>query len=299
MNKITLENFRCFRKKQEARLAPLTLLVGENSTGKTSFLALVRALLEVAVWNVIPDFKKEPYDLGTFDEIAHYRGGGGGRADNFALGFAVDEAGLMRLVATFQRDGVAPVPVKMTAENDDILMEHHLADDYLRFRFSASQDDEWEWKDRIITRFQQHIPSLPHSIWRMLQHHHEDIPGVSGNILGEPPNNKKKPGKEMTSENWKQMRDFHSLLRYSPVIMSSPFASAPVRSNPRRTYDPARPTSDPEGLGVPMYLAEMHFHGGEEWDWLSSRCCRVRPPIGGGNSQRLSARPGAHGRSRR
>ena len=31
MNQVTLENFRCFRDEQRARLAPLTLLVGENS----------------------------------------------------------------------------------------------------------------------------------------------------------------------------------------------------------------------------------------------------------------------------
>ena len=34
---IRLRDFRCFRERQIARLAPLTLLVGENSTGKTSF----------------------------------------------------------------------------------------------------------------------------------------------------------------------------------------------------------------------------------------------------------------------
>ena len=39
MDRITVRNYRCFGEKQTARLAPLTLLVGENSTGKTSFLA--------------------------------------------------------------------------------------------------------------------------------------------------------------------------------------------------------------------------------------------------------------------
>ena len=34
---ITLRDFRCFRERQTVPLAPLTLLVGENSTGKTSF----------------------------------------------------------------------------------------------------------------------------------------------------------------------------------------------------------------------------------------------------------------------
>ena len=66
MDRITLENYRCFREKQTARLAPLTLLVGNNSTGKTSFLALIRALWDAAFRNEAPDFREEPYDLGTF-----------------------------------------------------------------------------------------------------------------------------------------------------------------------------------------------------------------------------------------
>ena len=88
MDRITLKNFRCFREEQTARLAPLTLLVGENSTGKTSFLALIRALWDVVYRHRIPDFKEEPYDLGSFDEIAHHRGGRGGRAETFDTAFA-------------------------------------------------------------------------------------------------------------------------------------------------------------------------------------------------------------------
>lgn len=69
MNEVTLENYRCFRERQSVRLAPLTLLVGDNSTGKTSFLALIRALWDAAFGNRLPDFKESPYDLGSFDEI--------------------------------------------------------------------------------------------------------------------------------------------------------------------------------------------------------------------------------------
>ena len=90
MDSITLKNFRCFREEQTARLAPLTLLVGENSTGKTSFMAMIRALWDVCYREQVPDFKEQPYDLGSFDEIAHYRGGAGGRADSFEAGFDFD-----------------------------------------------------------------------------------------------------------------------------------------------------------------------------------------------------------------
>ena len=71
MDSITLQNYRCFgSEEQTARLAPLTLLVGPNSTGKTSFLALIRALWDVAFREVVPNFREEPFDLGSFEEIS-------------------------------------------------------------------------------------------------------------------------------------------------------------------------------------------------------------------------------------
>ena len=54
LRELKLRDFRCFREQQTARLAPLTLLVGENSTGKTSFLAAIRAMLEVGSYNRSP-----------------------------------------------------------------------------------------------------------------------------------------------------------------------------------------------------------------------------------------------------
>ena len=87
MDEITLKDYRCFHDEQTARLAPLTLLVGENSTGKTSFMAMIRALWDVAYSFRIPDFKEDPYDLGSFDETAHYRGAQAGQSDSFEAGF--------------------------------------------------------------------------------------------------------------------------------------------------------------------------------------------------------------------
>ena len=60
MNKITIKNYRCFHDKQTARLAPLTLLGGENSTGKTSLMAMIRVLTEIAYSFRNPDFKEDP-----------------------------------------------------------------------------------------------------------------------------------------------------------------------------------------------------------------------------------------------
>ena len=48
MERLLLEDFRCFDGKRDVRLAPITVLVGENSTGKSSFLAAVRAAWDLA-----------------------------------------------------------------------------------------------------------------------------------------------------------------------------------------------------------------------------------------------------------
>ena len=120
MESVTLENFRCFRERQTVRLAPLTLLVGENSTGKTSFLALIRVLAQLQLGSVAPDFKEPPYDLGSFDDIAYFRSGGTRRADSFTIGFAYDEpvefAGILPLTQrgayTFRKRSAAPELVR-------------------------------------------------------------------------------------------------------------------------------------------------------------------------------------------
>ena len=50
-----------------------------------------------------------------------------------------------------------------------------------------------------------------------------------------------------------------------------PFASAPVRSKPHRTYDPARLDRDPEGDYVPMYLADLLRQQEKKWNALKER----------------------------
>ena len=121
MDRITVRNYRCFREKQTARLAPLTLLVGENSTGKTSFLALIRALWDVAVREHVPDFKEDPYDLGSFREISHDRGTKRSAADSFEAGFSCEPGVILHPLTasgnklsfdvTFTERGGAPFPV--------------------------------------------------------------------------------------------------------------------------------------------------------------------------------------------
>ena len=81
LTRIALESFRCFSSRQEASLAPLTFLVGDNSTGKTSFLALIRAMWNTVLLGRVPDFTEAPFQLGSFQDIISSNGDDVARQD--------------------------------------------------------------------------------------------------------------------------------------------------------------------------------------------------------------------------
>ena len=269
MDEITLKNFRCFRKEQTARLAPLTLLVGENSTGKTSFLAMIRALWDVAYGRRAPDFKEEPYDLGSFDEIAHHRGGRGGRAETFEARFTARRRETrtdrtLKIVTDrpycfdvkFGRDGTASVPVSRRFSCDDVWIEEALSDDldWPPPIFWGTPNGDWEGKISVESFLSdsESYRARPFDV--------------------DPGSLKARQGSESPIvEDWELLRRLSQTseeVREFGHRKPRPYASAPVRSKPQRTYDPAHTTRDPEGDYVPMYLADVFFQDKEKWNEL-------------------------------
>ena len=269
VNQITLENFRCFREEQRARLAPLTLLVGENSTGKTSFMALIRALWDAAYLQAIPDFKEAPYDLGSFDEIAHYRGGRAGRAPEFRAGFdavpnvpsrrkrgAQSDGPIQHYDVTFGRRGTAPVPTRSLFRREDVAITDRVAADMSReIRFRTGRGN-WLWKvpAEVAGRFGANSPALPRFVF---------YPALTENTQVEPVDG----SPELASDDRRRLEQL--LFEFDTSFSGQrPFASAPVRSKPRRTYDPSRPARDPEGETIPMYLSMAFFENKRAWKVL-------------------------------
>ena len=274
LEKITLRDFRCFHQEQTARLAPLTLLVGENSTGKTSFMALIRALWDAAYSDDPPDFKKEPYDLGSFGEIAHHRGAGG-QADTFTAGFDVtptnilgrgNENGPHRFEFIFGKKGAAPVLVQRKLSHEKTWVEEHLEEGspwHVRF---GTQNGVWQRKDKPA-RGPLFGPLANPIFGESLEEANKGI-----TPLGDSP--------PLTETDWHALQPFFdylyrrvpvSLREEIPLEKARPFASAPVRSHPRRTYDPFPPVENPEGDYVPMYLSHMYFEDKERWTALKKR----------------------------
>ena len=278
MDRITLKNYRCFHDRQTARLAPLTLLVGENSTGKTSFMAMIRVLWDVAYRQRAPDFKEAPYDLGSFDELAHHRGAKGGRADAFEAGFNVAprvapgkrrHAGTdgqpFRFDVTFKKKGTVAVPVKMRLFHQSVWIEVNLEDRSWRISFGTPRGS-WKSADTFPEQLdadfnRSFFPFFYPGLWRMIEKR-ESKAALSPLQGSELPIDK----------DWKlieQLVEAHGRRGYDPYTEHC-YASAPVRSKPRRTYDPSRPTPDPEGDYVPMYFASTYFREPHKWKQLKN-----------------------------
>ena len=275
MEQITLKNYRCFREEQTVRLAPLTLLVGENSTGKTSFMAMIRVLWDANANYRAPDFKEDPYDLGSFDEIAHHRGARGGQAETFKAGFyamppharnpkAEDEP--YRFEVTFGKRGTIPVPWQRHLARGKIWIKEYCQPDKPYVFKTGTSRGSWEkqipWDEATMPSWLEE--SLPFfSPMFLFALDSRDNQAEDNNFIpldGSP---------AFTSED-------HNLLHRlifsrMEIPRQRPFASAPVRSKPRRTYDPARLTPDPEGDYVPMYLANMYFQDEKTWVDLKQR----------------------------
>ena len=246
MDRITLENYRCFREKQSARLAPLTLLVGNNSTGKTSFLALIRALWDVAFRERVPDFREDPYDLGTFREIVHSRRESGDHAVAFKAGFtyqdfqeSIERTEEATFYVTFEGRSAIAFPVERTLVKEKTCFEvRSLAQGKHLVRFLAPERTLerkikaklHEWESSRVTPLSELACDLFDGPSRTIEYEVVVAALVSGSI-----------------------------------VMSRPFASAPIRSQPRRTYDPTRPSRDPEGEYVPTYLTNLSFRDKMEW----------------------------------
>ena len=113
MDSITVENFRCFKNRQTARLAPLTILVGENSTGKSSFMAMIGILWHSVILEEFkPSFKNYPFDLGTFSDVIH-----GNKGQEFSGGFQIGD---YKAEIRFKKGNVDPDAYWYRIENSKI-----------------------------------------------------------------------------------------------------------------------------------------------------------------------------------
>ena len=274
MDSVTLKNYRCFREEQTARLAPLTLLVGENSTGKTSFLAILRALWEVAVNEAVPDFRRPPYDLGASSEIVYNDSSRTEQPDTFHAGFrdsgSTNSNEVVSFDVTFEDlDGVT-FPVSRYVSVGDASFEVAARPEQSGELRLGIEDRSWKVASvpAWFGSSRERLLPIELAMWDALHMAERngspdsvrEAAGQYGGLSLDEDDIGRIRESQQRLESWR----FHRRYTLSGDG-AAPFAGAPVRSKPRRTYDPSRPITDPEGENVPAYLSMMSRRDPGAW----------------------------------
>jgi predicted ATPase len=265
---VQLENFRCFANSGPIEVRPLTFLVGENSAGKTTFLAALRQLLESFIRIPQNPFNREPYFLGGFDQIAHYRGGRFGRAEQFTLSLMIPGSDARQLLLpgirkqseeatwhsfTFSRG--APQPdlskyefrvgnkkaiLEFSGPKIKVRMSAHDTESSLQFDPKRLPPVELLRRDMSYLRYV--FDEIYFGILQSRDNQEDNRPELS------------------------EARDLFSRFRESHGILTQrTFASAPVRTEPLRTYTPSEVTPSSEGAHVPLDMARQKTASPDAW----------------------------------
>ena len=264
---LILTDVRCFQGEQRGSLRPITLLVGENSTGKTTLLGCYGVLCRVFSTLDIDrslDFNNEPFAMGSFRDIVRSRRGPGGRIDEFKIGLTIDPAPATgippyTLLATFREAGSEPVisSVRFEFEPDSFLeLERRPQGTVLRIPEHRVETDvpfgEAVFIIDYLATFDVNETGRPDRFpaWKPAADY------LRGLLSGRNPATRPRtPRPRMFERLWRPR-----LPDLVPV--------APLRSKPKRTYDPVRETASPEGEHVPMLMMRLTRAEGSRWKLL-------------------------------
>ncbi len=269
---VHLEDFRCFHGKHTIDLAPITLLVGENSCGKTSFLALIRALSSLVQRvgtgypiNGSAAFSGPPFDLGSFFEIAHHRGSRGGRATKFTVGVGLSgqtrgeqsSLDVTDYIYRFEeRRSMPSLRSCRISSMDNFIEIEREKERIIEFCFGNSES-RLQWipveivQDRGIEISMFQVLLLPSGIKNGLQY--ESDFGTITRLMGP----------DLTRGELQDIARLGNMCR--EFSAQNVVSIAPVRSQPKRTYDPAQIELNPEGDHIPMLLANLSFSSKKVW----------------------------------
>jgi energy-coupling factor transporter ATP-binding protein EcfA2 len=239
---VFIEHVRSFAEAQDIPIRPLTLLVGENSSGKSTFLAVASALFEQDRFPLRPSFNESPFNLGTFETIATYKAGRYGRDESFTIGFSAGTEGEpdYRMVkGTYVRNRGKPILSRLQGKSSLGSIEIEMRDDQL----SGS----------VTVHSSKGAPPASVKVRNVPDAHKmlSIIPGGLSTLLFLAT---RESGKELGAVNHQALWEMDRSLR-PPFAHTSAFA--PIRTRPKRTYDELSEDYSPEGDHVPKLLARL------------------------------------------
>src|SRR5882724_3105923 len=230
MDQIIVENVRCFRKRQTVPLAPLTFLVGENSSGKSTFLALARLAWDLMASRRPLNFNEEPFSLGAYDQIATLVQRPTTSADSFWFG--------ARVAGGVITDNVTVTTTFVSRGGQPAIRQWKIEDAQYRITLEYDGDE----KPSLI---KLKGPNIRREL-KVDQEMQVPPPYLAYPIIAR----------------YFASRGYSSrlLFLFQAVALAPatrPYAFAPIRTRPQRTYDALQEILNPEGSHVPLLLYRL------------------------------------------
>ena len=265
IRKLILKDVRCFEGRNEFNIRPLTFLVGENSTGKSTALGCFQYLSNFAAGREEGiDFNIEPYQMGAFADISRKTRS---LAESFELGFEYENR---QHILTFvaREDGSEPVvqQIKNIFEDGEIIIKIEKTKNGKSFDQKEKINIEQPEKNKFILSIKDSSrlnidPYLSDIRFMlvMIERKVQDIKISSAykNLIG-------------YLEKLEKREDVERFL-YGSFLRNRTYSFAPIRSKPERTYNPLKETASPEGGEMPMVLMNLSKSNEKEWIQLKNR----------------------------
>lgn len=264
----TMEEVRCFAERQEFNIRPLTFLVGENSTGKTTALACFQVLANYLQGGAI-DFNSVPYSMGVFRDIVR---NSKKKEKAFTLGFTLggeNEDVECTVEFTEKKGGFEPTVNSITMKFTDGEMVLRRLDDITEWLRDAPVERAGmtTWKK---------VPSM--RVVSFDKEQNQYCADVDSGFLDRTSFPFLLDRFTATDEGEKALADYLNKKEKQTGIpwwqigeRIAAFSAAPIRSRPKRTYDPTREFYDPEGSDVPMQLMRMQATERRKWEGLKEQ----------------------------
>lgn len=276
INKFFLRDVRCFGGEHEFNIRPLTFLIGENSTGKSTILGCLQALGNFPNFpnyrnrfDSQVDFNFEPYQMGTFTDIVRRSTP---RKEDFQLGIEYESAGKrLQIFLTLTERSRGSEPIIRDIKWDFI--------DEGQIIFSLNEKNQDRKKGIDVTYGENQAPTWTaidvtygenQNVFRVSSD--SDNPWIVWKRPDLLPEFLPIPLRKQNEIE----RNFLQFLRRQPPFLHYEEISnllrihsiAPIRSKPKRTYDPLKETETSDGSEIPMTLLNLSTSSEKEWKTL-------------------------------
>lgn len=260
--RVSLNNFRGFATTPDIEIRPLTILIGENSTGKTSLLAALRFALGLSSLEETSFFNSQPFDFGPYEDVVYSLGPEGKRkrfsisvekyvnlADDrrFSSGESSRDGDILVKATFFFKSNFGETvisSVRLASEGEEI--NFHLDKDTKMTVFSGSENLEFDQTDLFQASMFRGGVSLEMTLFFLMQ---SQFIREGGSVRT----------RDTSIRKFAELYDAFLTKNYE--VITSP----PVRSVPKKVYTTSDETTFAQSGNAPHDLSKIKRSDRKRW----------------------------------